>query len=129
MKKSKINPFSNSAHSERQITIDPELAEVLEMQRQAFHEKFGRKRGPGDPIFFDPDADQPQFRSEAKIKETHDLMCDAMLAAGIDPAKVYATRKTGPLPTTDNLQDLPPGGLEEWQDAIREYWSKEGLIQ
>jgi hypothetical protein len=123
MKKIRINPFSTANRSKRQIEMTPEIVEVLEARDHAFQKKFGRQPGPGDPIFFDPDADQPRFRTEAKINKVLDRMCDVMLNAGIDPAKVYATRKTGLLPTTDNLKNLPPGGLEEWQDAITEYWS------
>jgi hypothetical protein len=123
MKKIKTNPFSTATRPERRIKITSDLAEALAVQDQAFQEKFGREPSPEDPIFFDPDANQPRFMTEAQMKEIHNEMCDAMLMAGIDPAKVYATRKTGLLPTTDNLKNLPPGGLEEWQDAVREYWS------
>lgn len=36
-----------------------QLMEGLENQLEAFREKFGREPGPGDPLFFDPDATNP----------------------------------------------------------------------
>lgn len=41
--------------------------EALEEQCEAFREKFGREPGPGDPVFFDPEADQPTAMSKEKI--------------------------------------------------------------
>lgn len=44
-----------------------ELENALEAQQQAFREKFGRDMGPDDPIFFDPEADEPRPMSEAQM--------------------------------------------------------------
>jgi hypothetical protein len=35
------------------------MQEAFEANLQAFREKFGRDPGPDDPVFFDPDADEP----------------------------------------------------------------------
>ncbi len=40
--------------------------ELLEKQRDMFREKFGREPGPEDPVFFDPEADQPAVMSKEK---------------------------------------------------------------
>ena len=47
----------------KKIKITEGLAVVLEGRIKAFREKFGCEPGPGDPIFFDPDADQPQIHA------------------------------------------------------------------
>lgn len=43
-------------------------AALLEEHRQAFREKFGREPGPGDPVFFDPDADEPRRLDPVKVR-------------------------------------------------------------
>ena len=46
--------------------MSPEAKELIERQEEAFRLKFGRDIGPGDPVFFDPEADTPQpFSPEA----------------------------------------------------------------
>lgn len=54
-------------------TLDDALRLAYEQtmieQRIAFKEKFGRDVEPDDPIFFDPDADEPVSLSRPKIKE------------------------------------------------------------
>ncbi len=44
-----------------------------------------------------------------------------MAAAGIDPALIYASRKTGLLVTEDNLDKIPEEALAEWEAAVAEY--------
>jgi len=63
--------------------IDPELVhlgedmcDILQEQRRAFLEKFGREPGPSDPVFFDPDYDTPTPLTERRLK---DMYHDAML--------------------------------------------------
>jgi hypothetical protein len=101
----------------------------LQEQYHAFKKKFGRKPGPGDPVFFDPDANQPQFRSEAQRQQLVDSMYHTILVAGINPAYAYAFRKTGRLLTTENMKYLTPAELAEWNDAIAEYQLCNGSVQ
>ena len=61
------------------VTIPPELIELLREQEERFREKFGRDMGPGDPVFFDPDADDPTSLSVDRYNE---LFVEA--AEGID---------------------------------------------
>jgi hypothetical protein len=51
----------------------------------------GREPGPDDPIFFDVDED--------KVRED---TADAMRAAGISPALIYAYEETGLIVTQEN---------------------------
>ena len=102
----------------REVPLTPETRDALGEQRQAFIEKFGREPGPDEPVFFDPDADTPQpVDMDAYEKE----LAEAMAAAGIDPALIYASRKTGMLVTEDNLDKIPKEALAEWEAAVAEY--------
>jgi hypothetical protein len=105
----------------RKIKINHQLADALEGQAEAFRSKFGRDPGPGDPIFFDPEASQPQFRTEAQMKAMQEQMCEIMRRTGIDRAFIYAFRKTGRILTTENMRYLTRAELKEWNDAIEEY--------
>ena len=129
MKKVRINPFSTTARPEQQIRINHDLAEALEAQDEAFREKFGREPGPGDPIFFDPDADQPRTRSHSQQNARWESICNKMLTAGCDAAIVYAARKTKRIVTQANRKNLTPAQLAEWNDAVDEYRSMKGPAQ
>jgi hypothetical protein len=106
----------------RTVKLDPESMDMMQQQLQAFREKFGREPGPGDPIFFDPDADTPQpFRLEKFLEES----TEAMVAAGIRPEIIYAHRKTGGLIVTEeNQEKLSAEDIAEWEAAIDEYFEK-----
>jgi len=61
-------------------------------QLEAFREKFGRDPEPGDPVFFDPDADTPTVMSEDYLRREMNRWA---ATAGIDPSWIYAWNKTG----------------------------------
>ena len=102
----------------RPVPLFQESREALQRQLERFREKFGRDPEPGDPIFFDPDADTPQPMDEAVINEE---MVNAMKAAGIRPSLIFAWSKTGLLVTEQNRHLIPAEDLAEWQAAIEEY--------
>src|SRR5207247_327295 len=81
------------------IPLSPEANQAVEQQLQAFREKFGRDPKSDDPIFFEPDADEPILISEEKYDEA---MVEAMSAAGLDPALIFAYKRTGRLVTETN---------------------------
>jgi len=94
--------------------MSQEMVELLEEQRQKFVQKYGREPGPKDPVFFDvPHPEQVEHRT-----------VEAMKAAGLDPAIIYAYEKTGRLVTEDNQQLLSDADLAEWDAAIEEYEAK-----
>jgi integrase len=105
----------------RRVPLSPELVEVIERQRERFRAKFGRDPKPGDPLFFDPHADTPQFMSPATQREINEKMVEAMRAAGIPPDLIYAAERTGLLVSEDNRHLLSKEDLAEWQAAIEEY--------
>jgi SEC-C motif len=99
----------------RSTPLSPEMADILQMQRQKFIDKHGREPGPNDPVFFDmPHPEQIEH-----------ITVEAMKKAGIDPAFIYAFEKTGLLVTEENQHLLPESALAEWQAAIEEYEAKQ----
>ena len=104
----------------RTVRLGARQRELLERQREAFRAKFGRDPGPEDPVFFDPQADDPRPLDEDTLVTT---MVDAMKAAGIDPAKIHAYRRTGMLVTSENVGQWSAEDLDEWQAALDEYQS------
>jgi hypothetical protein len=101
----------------RTVPLDAGALEALEAQRQLFEAKFGRPPGPSDPIFFDPDADEPVPINEATVERESARLFRGM---GLSEAFVFANKTTGVLPCRTNLDLLPPGDFEEFLDAYRQ---------
>jgi len=97
------------------IRLGQDGAAMIEAQRRRFEEKFGRPPGPDDPLFFDPDADEPQPMSLPGVENATVGMLEA---AGISPAWIYAYQHT------DGLLPRPDGSFTserdsaEWQEAV-----------
>jgi hypothetical protein len=107
------------------ITLDSKVLQLdqgsnamLRSQLQAFEDKFGRPPGPDDPIFFDPDADEPRPIRIADLEQGTTAMLEA---AGICGAWIYASQHT------DGLLPRPDGGFNsdadrrDWDEAIARY--------
>lgn len=58
------------------LHMSPEAKAMIERQEEAFRRKFGRDMGPGDPVFFDPEADTPQPFSPEAIKDIEAQMAE-----------------------------------------------------
>jgi len=58
----------------RTVKMSPEVQRLMEMQLERFREKFGRDPGPEDPVFFDPDADEPRPLPESKLADMAAMM-------------------------------------------------------
>jgi len=101
----------------------PEEIPIYRDQTAAFRRKFGRDMGPDDPFFFDPDADTPRFRSPSDADYAIDWIARLMVEAHVDPAAIYAFKRTGGLIPTASLS-LLPHELVEWNAAIYEYHEK-----
>ncbi len=102
----------------RAIKIDNELRQGLEQQRERFRQKFGRDPGPHDPVFFDPDADEPRPMDPAHVQGQ---IIAAMQAAGIELATIHAYKRTGLLVTAENAKHLSAQDREDWRLALEEY--------
>jgi hypothetical protein len=103
----------------KSMPMSPEVAGVLEEQRRKFIEKYGREPGPDDPIFFD--MPHPEHLEHGIVQ--------AMKAAGLDPAIIYAYEQTGLLVTEQNQHLIPDKDLDEWAAAIREYQEEHGTVR
>ncbi|CAM5741411.1 hypothetical protein [Streptomyces afghaniensis 772] [Streptomyces afghaniensis] len=78
-----------------------ELMEGLEGQLEAFREKFGREPGPGDPLFFDPEADEPTRLTKEYFDDMLLRMAERAKEMGVDPAFLHAWREVGYVVTED----------------------------
>ncbi len=108
----------------KSVPLSPEMRAVIEQRLAAFRRKFGREPNPTDPIFFDPDADELRPISQQTQDEYERATVEAMSTAGIDPALVYAYKRTGRIVTEKNKRLLSERELDEWNDAIDEYHRK-----
>jgi hypothetical protein len=104
-------------------TPRPTELELYREQRVAFRRKFGREMEPDDPFFFDPDADTPQFRGPKDADSVLALIARLLGEAGVDPASIYAFRRTGGL-FPGSRKRLTLDQKREWNAAVGEYQSK-----
>jgi len=113
----------NMRKSRKRVLLPPLVRELLEKQRAAFRKQFSREPEPTDPIFFDPDCAYPRPLSQRQQDDVEQEILAAMVEVGINPAVVYAVKKTGRIVTAHNQQFLSKEELDEWQDAVKEYYS------
>jgi hypothetical protein len=98
-----------------------QLGEALRAQRALFVEKFGREPGPNDPIFFDPDADEPTPLGVSGEMAMWEDMMAAAERAGLDPALIHAARELGFLLTEANQHLFSAMEVEAWRQAVLSY--------
>ena len=116
-KKGKTSPTGYDDGS-RSITMAPELEEVLKEQRRLFTKKSGGEPGP----------DNPQFITRETTERLMNQVVEAMRKAGFDEAYIYAYRKTGLFITEENVGLMKPEELEDFEEAIREYERRKGIV-
>jgi hypothetical protein len=97
------------------VRMTPEVHDALLRQRAAFRAKFGRDPGPNDPVFFDPDKDEP-----TPIDIEADVLT-AMSKADLPPEFAYAYKKTGLLGLQEDRSRWPVDRVREWDAAVDEY--------
>jgi hypothetical protein len=100
------------------IRVDPDQAAALEAQVRRFEDKFGRPPGPDDPLFFDPDAGEPQPVSLTGLETETVGMLEA---AGICPAWIYAYQHTGGLLPRPDGTFATERDQAEWDEVISRY--------
>ncbi len=100
------------------IRMDRDQAAALEAQVRRFEEKFGRRPGPDHPLFFDPDADEPQPVSLTGLETETVGMLEA---AGICPAWIYAYQNTGGLLPRPDGSFASARDQAEWDEVISRY--------
>jgi len=100
------------------IRVDADQAAALEAQVRRFEEKFGRLPGSEDPLFFDPDAGEPQPVSLTGLETETVAMLEA---AGICPAWIYAYQHTGGLLPRPDGTFATERDQAEWDQVISRY--------
>jgi hypothetical protein len=103
--------------------VDVHMRQAMEGQRAAFEEKFGRPPGPHDPVFFDPDADEPRPLTQEGIGPVMGKLLEAADRSGADPAFVHAWRECGYLVTEDNRHTFSAAEVMAFSDAVHAYQS------
>ena len=98
------------------------LREELALQVDAFRQKFGRDPAEGDPLFFDPEEDEPTPMSEDAHCAIHAELIEGLVKIG-RPDFGYAYARSGYLVGEDNQDLIPEEGLRAWNGAVRE-WSE-----
>ncbi len=101
---------------------------MLENRLAAFHAKFGRDPGPNEPLFFDPDGDEPTPLSVDVWHEALDEMIIDADQLGIDPAYLKAWRALGYIVTDENRHLFSAADVQAWADAVEKYQEDEDYI-
>jgi len=100
------------------IRLGGDARAMMEAQARLFEEKFGRPPGPDDPVFFDPDADEPEPASLTGLEATGVGMLEA---AGVSPAWIYAYQHTGGLLPRPDGTFATSRDQAEWDEAVTTY--------
>lgn len=104
------------------IPLSATEIDMVHAQLRAFREKFGRDPGPNDPIFFDPDADEPRpFPEEALLQG----MQQYLRAIGVPPEFCYAFEHTQLYVTAENRHLFTSDELAAWDQAVRDFQGKQ----
>lgn len=99
-----------------------QLREMMEGQARCFREKFGRDPGLEDPIFFDPEADEPRPRDlDSVIREMTEGLRQAGRETGVDPALVEAWCELGYVVTEENRHLFSAGDIAAWEAVVRHH--------
>jgi hypothetical protein len=99
---------------------DREIKDAFAEQEAAFRAKFGRDMGPEDPVFFDPDADEPvpmtPEKISAQIREAAEDMPDAQ-----SRAYMLAYADLGYIITEQNQHTFTAHEVEAFFDAVEQH--------
>ncbi|WP_290748176.1 hypothetical protein [Amaricoccus sp.] len=109
----------------RKASLSKELEKQLRKQKKRFIKKFGREPGPNDPIFFNPDTDNPEPITEAQVEEMARAMLKAMISSGLPAHLIYAYQKTGLVVSEEGYKNISPEDRAAYNSAIDEYFAIE----
>lgn len=98
----------------------PRVTDALRRQQELFRAKFGRQMGPQDPVFFDPDADEPvpidPDKMMAEIRQEAERMPDPQTRAYL-----LAFADCGYLVTEANQHTFSAHEVEAFLDAVERH--------
>ena len=110
--------ISTRDHTVRKLSKD--AAAALRVQRERFIEQFGRPPAPDEPLFFDPDSDEPTTISPVELERASVAQLEAL---DVSAAWIYATQHTdGLLPMLDG-SFRNDDDRRQWNEAISRYLS------
>jgi hypothetical protein len=87
------------SHDHKRMFLHAETPKTTACRIAAFRKNFGRDPGLEEPIFFDPDATEPVPVNPQQYEQA---MIETMSQEGIDPAFIYAFKRTGTIVTESN---------------------------
>lgn len=112
-----------TTNADGSVTVTPpasetdDLRDMMEEAAERFRAKFGREMRPDDPVFFDPDADEPVPMDEEKvIAEIHD-QAERMPNPEMR-AHMLAFADCGYMVTEMNQHTFTAHEVEEYLDAV-----------
>jgi hypothetical protein len=73
---------------------------------------------PDDPLFFDPDADQPAAMTDRHWDQAMAAMAQAATDAGVDPAYIHAWQEVGYMVTDTNQHLFSAADVQAHFDAV-----------
>lgn len=95
------------------MPMNRRMREIVERRREEFRRHFERDPGPGVPLFLA----KYLYSEQDMERET----VAAMTAANIDPAFIYAYKKTGYIQSESHLHRYTGAAIAEWDEAIAEF--------
>lgn len=108
------------------VTVTPgesegsRVTDALRQQQELFRAKFGRDMGPDDPVFFDPDADEPvpvdPGTMMAEVRQEAERMSDPQVRAYL-----LAFADCGYMVTEANQHTFSAHQVEAFMDAVERY--------
>lgn len=98
-----------------------QISGALHHQLERFREKFGREPGPEDPIFFDPDAEDPTPLPASSLSVELDRLVANANEIGVPPALIKAFRDLGYLVTEENRHLFSAAEIEAWRETVEKY--------
>jgi hypothetical protein len=101
---------------------DTYLREMLQRRAERFRTTFGRDPSPEDPIFFDPDADEPRpCDLDTATREIAAELRQAGTEVGINPALIEAWCELGYVVTEDTRHLFSASDIATWNEALRHH--------
>lgn len=110
----------------RESESGKEIDAALQGQLDAFTAKFGREPGPEDPIFFDPDSDEPvPMRPESEANAWAEVFLAAE-DADLEPAYIQAWKELGYMVTEMNQHLFTAAEVDAYFEAVHRFNAQQG---
>jgi hypothetical protein len=93
----------------------------MEGQAQRFRDKSGRDPRPEDPIFFDPDTDEPRPRPGHGVSRDDRGLRQTGRETGADPTLIEARCELGYVVTDDNRRLFSASDILAWEATVRHH--------